>query len=375
MQYSSSISRNLMFIIFTIFLFNLRAQSYYTGILSNQNNCVDCDGQFHVYVTDCNGSVLRDAGIKDCGDVFHGSDVWFYWEQAPDLYCVHVYPQTHPPRNRYQQFYKTDSCMILGGNEENWHFDQTDMDNCRKGGCPNGIDKDEIKVDENADEVDKFRYGTLIQDKDPLVDYCLKLVCSEARYKACSGMWKFRQLSAKIIPVKITQIRKARCLPLPTDFRQRFFYFLNKKILFPTPSEEVDGPAFLKLTEEKLRSIGFALGPAIKLAEEIKALNEKPKRAFSSYRSLSETIIKFSSVAWKKFWASISLWTKQTRILACDPVRIVGEESTGRVDYAINKVLSLIFSATLSSIICFKSSIFSDSSSVILVTKSGNFCG
>nr|AMJ52419.1 hypothetical protein [Rhizophagus clarus] len=137
MQYPSSISRNLMFIIFTIFLFNLRAQSYYTGILTTQNNCVDCDGQFHVYVTDCNGSVLRDAGIKDCGDVFHSSDVWFYWEQAPDLYCVHVYPQTHPPRNRYQQFYKTDSCMILGGNEENWHFDQTDMDNCRKGGCPN----------------------------------------------------------------------------------------------------------------------------------------------------------------------------------------------------------------------------------------------
>ncbi|EXX62886.1 hypothetical protein RirG_157570 [Rhizophagus irregularis DAOM 197198w] len=37
----------------------------------------------------------------------------------------------------------------------------------------------------------------------------------------------------------------------------------------------------------------FPGGPAIKLAKEIKALKEKPKRAFSSYRSLSEVLAKY----------------------------------------------------------------------------------
>src|ERR1043165_9231449 len=52
--------------------------------------------------------------------------------------------------------------------------------------------------------------------------------------------------------------------------------------------QKVDGQAFLELTKEELLAspYNFPGGPAIKLAKEIKALKEKPKRAFSSYRSL-----------------------------------------------------------------------------------------
>src|SRR2546423_4717757 len=59
--------------------------------------------------------------------------------------------------------------------------------------------------------------------------------------------------------------------------------------------QKVDGQAFLELTEEKLLAspYNFPGGPAIKLAKEIKALKEKPKRAFSTYRSLSEVLVKY----------------------------------------------------------------------------------
>ncbi|RIA81450.1 hypothetical protein C1645_836997 [Glomus cerebriforme] len=59
--------------------------------------------------------------------------------------------------------------------------------------------------------------------------------------------------------------------------------------------QEVDSQAFLELTEEKLLALpyNFLGKPAIKLAKEIKALKEKLKRAFSSYKSLSEVLAKY----------------------------------------------------------------------------------
>jgi hypothetical protein len=59
--------------------------------------------------------------------------------------------------------------------------------------------------------------------------------------------------------------------------------------------QEVDGQAFLELTKEELLAspYNFPGGPAIKLAKEIKTLKEKPKRAFSTYRSLKEVLAKY----------------------------------------------------------------------------------
>ena len=58
-------------------------------------------------------------------------------------------------------------------------------------------------------------------------------------------------------------------------------------------NEKITGLSFLDMTEEKLRSYGFKGGPATRLAKEAKTLKEKPKRAFSSYRSLSEVLAKY----------------------------------------------------------------------------------
>ena len=58
-------------------------------------------------------------------------------------------------------------------------------------------------------------------------------------------------------------------------------------------NEKITGLSFLDMTEEKLRSYGFKGGPATLLAKEAKTLKEKLKRAFSSYRSLSEVLAKY----------------------------------------------------------------------------------
>jgi hypothetical protein len=57
--------------------------------------------------------------------------------------------------------------------------------------------------------------------------------------------------------------------------------------------EKIDGPSFLDMTEEKFMKAGLKMGPAMKLAKEVQTLKEKPKRAFSSYRSLKEVLAKY----------------------------------------------------------------------------------
>ncbi|PKY59755.1 hypothetical protein RhiirA4_412522 [Rhizophagus irregularis] len=164
-------------------------------------------------------------------------------------------------------------------------------------------------------------------------------------------------------------------------------------------TQEVDGQAFLELTEEKLLAppYNFPGGPAIKLAKEIKALKEKPKRAFSSYKSLSEVLAKYgidgngtdtiplfslqsyeiedTNEHFKQCMAEILVRLKNYGTLVVDSLEamrneyvvailhsainitrdetgkelsmrpeyeVIGEESSGRVDYAIKDVENLI---------------------------------
>ncbi|POG79190.1 hypothetical protein GLOIN_2v1765706 [Rhizophagus irregularis DAOM 181602=DAOM 197198] len=51
---------------------------------------------------------------------------------------------------------------------------------------PDGIDKNEIKVDD-ADEVDKFRYGLLLQGEDSIVDYYSKIKRCNDVIKLCKN--------------------------------------------------------------------------------------------------------------------------------------------------------------------------------------------
>jgi len=58
-------------------------------------------------------------------------------------------------------------------------------------------------------------------------------------------------------------------------------------------NEKITGQTFLELTKEELQGIGLKLGPVKVLLEEIKSLKEKPKRPFSSYKSLKEVLAKY----------------------------------------------------------------------------------
>ncbi|CAG8652072.1 12042_t:CDS:2 [Funneliformis caledonium] len=114
--------------------------------------------------------------------------------------------------------------------------------------------------------------------------------------------------------------------------------------------QEVTGLSFLKLTEEKLIAppYNFPGRPALLLAEEIKALKEKPKRPFFSYKSLSEdenyrSLIVDSLENMRNEYVSTILHTSlhiarditKKEFSMRPEYKIIGDESSGRVDYAI----------------------------------------
>ncbi|CAG8688559.1 13834_t:CDS:2, partial [Funneliformis mosseae] len=95
-------------------------QAYYTGIAAN------CAGVFNVYVTDCNGKVIRNKGRVNCASQ-HILD----WYDAPSVYCVHLNPQLHPKDNRYKYVQNADSCFELRGNEISWSFHDKELIDCQ----------------------------------------------------------------------------------------------------------------------------------------------------------------------------------------------------------------------------------------------------
>uniref|UniRef100_A0A1D1YJV6 Defensin n=1 Tax=Anthurium amnicola TaxID=1678845 RepID=A0A1D1YJV6_9ARAE len=108
MQYSI-VSRNLIFIIFTFFVsVHMTQAAYNVSFLIGE-----CYGNFHSYVTDCNGSVLFDEGFRDCSR----GNYLFQWYDAPSLYCVHAYPQIEPKTNRYIQYTNVNACLEIEGSE------------------------------------------------------------------------------------------------------------------------------------------------------------------------------------------------------------------------------------------------------------------
>jgi hypothetical protein len=77
------------------------------------------------------------------------------------------------------------------------------------------------------------------------------------------------------------------------DFLKEQNLKLEKKHFDILREEEINGLSFLDLTREDFERYGFKGGPATLLAKEAKTLKEKPKRAFSSYKSLSEVLKKY----------------------------------------------------------------------------------
>ncbi|PKK61077.1 hypothetical protein RhiirC2_226651 [Rhizophagus irregularis] len=89
------------------------------------------------------------------------------------------------------------------------------------------------------------------------------------------------------------EIKKYKAKELIDFLRKEEDLELSDTAIKILEKEEVNGRDFLKITEEKLRSVGLALGPATRLADFAKECKEKKKRAFSTYRSLKEVLAKY----------------------------------------------------------------------------------
>lgn len=71
---------------------------------------------------------------------------------------------------------------------------------------------------------------------------------------------------------------------------------LSEKVYEILENEEVIGRDFLKMTEQRLRDYGMKGGPALRLADFAKECKEKKLRSFSSYKTkkdLSEVLRKY----------------------------------------------------------------------------------
>ncbi|RGB22764.1 hypothetical protein C1646_775579 [Rhizophagus diaphanus] len=133
--------------------------------------------------------------------------------------------------------------------------------------------------------------------------------------------------------------------------------------------EELNGGDLFDLTEERLHSVGLGLGPAIRLVKFAKDCKDKKKRAFSIYRSLKEVLTKYgidgNSIGTirqflpptyklkdddeelvqhiKEIKHSWEIWGAYLPIVMKPCVlEIVGEKSTGWVDYAIKTLEELL---------------------------------
>jgi hypothetical protein len=104
------------------------------------------------------------------------------------------------------------------------------------------------------------------------------------------------QASSPASPASITEEISTRTMSdVVKDFNtEELIEYLGRKDLklkeshFKTlRNEEIAGSDFLELTEEKFRSIGFALGPATRLTKFIEGLSQK-LRNYSSLKTLDD---------------------------------------------------------------------------------------
>ncbi|CAG8529379.1 802_t:CDS:1, partial [Ambispora leptoticha] len=58
---------------------------------------------------------------------------------------------------------------------------------------------------------------------------------------------------------------------------------LNDKHFDVLRNREIDGQVFLDMSKDDFMQAGLEMGPAMKLAKEVKALKDNTKRAYSSY--------------------------------------------------------------------------------------------
>ena len=195
----------------------------------------------------------------------------------------------------------------------------------------------------------------------------------------------------KAAPTLAEVVRKLNTEKLIDFLKEQEDLQLNDAHFEILRKEEITGRDFLKLTEQKFRDCGFKVGPATRLADFAKEVKEKNLRAYSTFRTqadVKEVLAKYklgdsiSSIpqfkpairklednneALQQCIKELRLRLKNLGGLAPDsneavrcefisPIlhasvtfieglllspqfEVVGDETTGRVDYAIKKLL------------------------------------
>ncbi|GES96963.1 hypothetical protein GLOIN_2v1709121 [Rhizophagus clarus] len=144
---------------------------------------------------------------------------------------------------------------------------------------------------------------------------------------------------------------------------------LSESALKILENEEINGRTFFKITKEELERHGMKLGPATALVDFAKECKEKKLRSFSSYKTkkeLSEVLRKYgidSNEITKippfepepveiddedeELEQCITEIKRRMGIIGSatgrsEAFEVVGEEASGRVDYAIKKVIDVV---------------------------------
>ncbi|RGB25039.1 hypothetical protein C1646_772277 [Rhizophagus diaphanus] len=120
------------------------------------------------------------------------------------------------------------------------------------------------------------------------------------------------------------------------DYLRRKNLKLDKDDIKILCKEKISGLAFLKLTKEDFRSIGFTLGPATVLAKFIEGLSQK-LRNYSSLKTLDD----LKEMLRKNKDIILKLSNVKTMTDANEK-DISGEDAIGRVDYAIKSLEDLL---------------------------------
>ncbi|GES98287.1 hypothetical protein GLOIN_2v1869616 [Rhizophagus clarus] len=89
------------------------------------------------------------------------------------------------------------------------------------------------------------------------------------------------------------EIKKYKTKELIDSLRKEEDLELSEKVFEILEKQEVNGRDFLKTTKEEFLSYGMPGGPAKRLADFAKECKEKKLRAFSTYRSLKEVLAKY----------------------------------------------------------------------------------
>ncbi|GES96784.1 hypothetical protein GLOIN_2v1502041 [Rhizophagus clarus] len=104
------------------------------------------------------------------------------------------------------------------------------------------------------------------------------------------------------------------------------------------------------MSKDDFMQVGLEIRLAMKLAKEVQTLKEKQKHAFSLYKSLKKVLTKYNEAIRYKYISTIlhillyiiKKIISDKELTLVPQLKVIGEESTGWIDYAIKTLEELI---------------------------------